>query len=67
MRVWKKDWNGRCRPVWINFIMVWTIPPIIGEIIGRIATIKFLGMVVGLIYSFIKTQYDYARAKFDKI
>ena len=48
-------------------MMVWSIPPIIGEIIGRVANIKFLGLVIGFIYSFVKTQYDYARAKFNKI
>jgi len=46
-----------------NFILVWTIPAIIGEAIGRIFGIKFLGMAAGFIYSLAKTQYDYLKTK----
>lgn len=47
----------------INFIIVWTIPPIIGEILGRFLQMKFIGMIAGFIYSLLKTQYDYIRIK----
>jgi hypothetical protein len=60
--IWKKEWD-RCRFSLFNFILIWSVPAIVGELIGRAFEIKFLGMVAGFIYSLIKTQYDYLKTK----
>jgi len=60
--IWKKEWD-RWRFCLLNFILIWSVPAIVGELIARIFKIKFLGMVAGFIYSFIKTQYDYLKTK----
>ncbi|KAA0004013.1 MAG: hypothetical protein FE044_00775 [Thermoplasmata archaeon] len=62
IEIWRRDWK-KYRFNLFNFILVWTIPAIIGEAIGRIFGIKFLGMAAGFIYSLAKTQYDYLKTK----
>ncbi len=60
--IWRRSWKKyRFNP--FNFILVWTIPPIIGETVGRLFEVKFLGMTAGFIYSLAKTQYDYLKTK----
>ncbi len=65
MRVWTKNWRGRCSPEIYNFILVWTVPPVIGFILGFLMEIHFLGLALGIIYSIIKTMYDYVKVKYE--
>jgi len=62
LSIWRRSWN-KCTFNLLNFIIIWSIPPLIGELIGRLFGINFLGMIAGFIYSLAKTQYDYIKTK----
>jgi len=64
LEIWGRGWKGKSRFNLLNFIIIWTMPPLIGEMVGRAVGFEFIGLAFGFVYSFAKTQYDYIKAKY---
>lgn len=63
--VWTADirWGSMkidLHPRWIVMILVWVIPALVGWFLGLVMGGKFLGILLGLFISSLKTLFDYA-------